>query len=88
MENMLDMLKEALEEYENELVQVKAQDDSEEIEVKVDEYRKVLREEYSAKRQKKIDELHVSAEAVRRLIDKVNKNVESIGSAADENTSI
>lgn len=89
MENMLDMLKEALEGYENERMQIETQDDSEEIEVKVNEYRKVLREESFAKRQKKIDELNISAEAVRRLIDKAQKNVEAMSSnATDESISI
>ena len=89
MENMLDMLNEALEGHENERMQIETQDDSEEIEEKVNEYRKVLREEYFAKRQKKIDELNISAEAVRRLIDKAQKNVEAMSSnATDESISI
>ena len=48
MDNMMDMLNEALEEYARERIQIEERDDSAEIEEKVNEYRKVLREEFKA----------------------------------------
>lgn len=84
MENMMDMLNKALEEYARERIQIEERDDSAEIEEKVNEYRNVLREEFKALRAKKLDEVRVSEEAVRRLIDKAKQNAEKIESAAGE----
>ena len=84
MDNMMDMLNEALEEYARERIQIEERDDSAEIEEKENEYRKVLREEFKALQAKKLDEVRVSEEAVRRLIDKAKQNAEKNESAAGE----
>ena len=84
MDNMMDMLNEALEEYARERIQIEERDDSAEIEEKENEYRKVLREGFKGLQAKKLDEVRVSEEAVRRLIDKAKQNAEKNESAAGE----
>lgn len=71
MENMRELLEEALREYEAQRAAVTARDDSPEIEQKVAEYENKLKAEAADKKAAELAEIDISIRAVENLKRKV-----------------